>query len=57
MKSNNQLITEDVIPKNALNNDEAKKGLDKILKIGKNIDREKLVYETIVYIVLKMLKQ
>ena len=46
LKSNNQLTIEDVIPKNALNNDEAKKELDKIKDIEKNIDREKLVYET-----------
>ena len=45
-KSNNQLTIEDVIPKNALNNDEAKKELDKIKEIEKNVDREKLVYET-----------
>ena len=30
LKSNNQLTIEDVIPKNALNNDEAIKELDKI---------------------------
>ena len=30
LKSNNQLTIEDMIPKNALNNDEAKKELDKI---------------------------
>ena len=30
LKSNNQLTIEDVILKNALNNDEAKKELDKI---------------------------
>ena len=35
-----------MIPKNALNNDEAKKELDKIKEIEKNIDREKLIYET-----------
>ena len=36
-----------MIPKNALNNnDEAIKELDKILKIVKNVDREKLVYKT-----------
>ena len=46
LKSNNQLTIEDVIPKNALNNDEAKKELDKIKEIEKNIDREKLIYET-----------
>ena len=46
LKSNNQLTIEDVIPKNALNNDEAKKELDKIKEIEKNVDREKLIYET-----------
>ena len=46
LKSNNQLTIEDVIPKNALNNDEVKKGLDKIKEIEKNVDREKLIYET-----------
>ena len=46
LKSNNQLTTEDVIPKNVLNNDEAKKGLDKISEIEKNVDRDKLIYET-----------
>ena len=46
LKSNNQLAIEDVIPKNALNNDEAKKELDKIKEIEKNVDREKLIYET-----------
>ena len=46
LKSNNQLTIEDVIPKNALNNDEAKKELDKIKEIDKNVDREKLVYKT-----------
>ena len=36
-----------MIPKNALNNDEVKKELDKIKEIEKkNIDREKLIYET-----------
>ena len=35
-----------MIPKNALNNDEAKKELDKIKEIEKNVDREKLIYET-----------
>ena len=29
----------DVIPENALNNDEAKKGLDKIKKIEKNVKK------------------
>ena len=40
LKSNNQLTIEDVIPKNALNNDEAKKELDKIKEIEKKVDRE-----------------
>ena len=46
LKSNNQLTIEDVIPKNALNNDEVKKELRKIKEIEKNVDREKLLYET-----------
>ena len=33
-------------PKNALNNDEAKKELHKIKEIGKNVDKEKLIYQT-----------
>ena len=45
-KYNNKLTIEDVIPKNALNNDEAKKELDKIKEIEKNVDTEKLIYET-----------
>ena len=35
LKCNNQLTIEDVIPENALNNDEAKKELDKIKEIEK----------------------
>ena len=35
-----------MIPKNALDNDEAKKKLDKIKEIENNVDREKLIYET-----------
>ena len=35
-----------MIPKNALNNDDAKKQLDKIKKIENNVDREKLIYKT-----------
>ena len=35
-----------MIPENALNSDEAKKELDKIKEIEKNVDTEKLVYET-----------
>ena len=46
LKSINQLTIQDVISKNALNNDEAKKELDKIKEIEKNVDREKLIYET-----------
>ena len=46
LKSNNQLTIEDMIPKNALNNDEAKNELDKIKEIEKNIDREELIYKT-----------
>ena len=46
LKSNNQLTIEDAIPKNALNNDEAKKELDKIRETEKIVDRQKLIYET-----------
>ena len=46
LKFNNQLTIEDVIPKNALNNDEAKKELDKIKEIENNADREEIVYKT-----------
>ena len=35
-----------MIPKSALNNNEAKKELDKIKEIEKNVDKEKLIYET-----------
>ena len=41
LKSDNQLTIEDVIPKNALNNDETKNELDKIKEIEKNVDRKK----------------
>ena len=47
IKSNNQLTIEDAIPKNAVINDKAKKELDKIKKIDENLDRDKLMYETI----------
>ena len=50
LKSNKQLTVEDLTPKNSLDNDEAKKELDKIKEIDKNVDREKLVYETSEYI-------
>ena len=36
---NEKLIIEDVIPKSALNNDEANKELDKIKEIEKTVDR------------------
>ena len=46
-KSDNQkLAIEDMIPKSALNNDEAIKELDKIKEIGKTIDTEKLVLQS-----------
>ena len=45
-KSNSQLIVKDIIPNDALINDKAKKELDKIKEIEKNVDREKLIYET-----------
>ena len=35
-----------MIPKNAQNNDEARKGLDRIKEIDKNVNREKLMYKT-----------
>ena len=40
LKSNNQLTTEDVLPKDTLKNDEAKKKLDKMKEIEKNVDRD-----------------
>ena len=46
LKSNNQLTMEDVIPNDALNNNKAKKELDKIKEIEKNVDKEKLSYDT-----------
>ena len=49
LKSDNQLKIEDVIPKNALINDEAKKELDKIKEIEKNMNRKKLIYKTSEY--------
>ena len=38
-----------MIPKSALNNDEAKKELDKILEIEKTTDSEKLTYKASEY--------
>ena len=46
---NEKLTIEDVIPKSALNNDKAKKELDKIKEIDKTIDRERLVYKASEY--------
>ena len=46
LKSNNQLTIENVIPKKALINDEARKELDKIKETEKSIEREKIIYET-----------
>ena len=46
LKSNSQLTIEDGIPNDVLSNDEAKKELDKTKKMKKNVDREKLIYET-----------
>ena len=46
LKSNNQLTMEDVIPNDTLNDNEGKKELDKIKEREKNLDREKLIYET-----------
>ena len=49
-KSDNEKLTiEDVIPKSALNNDEAKKELDKINETEKNVGKEKLVYRASEY--------
>ena len=42
LKSNNQLKIEDVIPKNALNNDEAKKKLDEIKEIKNKCRKRKI---------------
>ena len=46
LKFNNKLTIEVVIPEGALNNDEAKKELDRINEIEKTVDREKLIYKT-----------
>ena len=42
LKPNNQLTIEDLIPKGALNNDEAKKELDKIKEIEKKCTERKI---------------
>ena len=44
-----KLIVDDVIPKNALKNDEALEELNKIKEIEKTIDREKLIYRASEY--------
>ena len=49
LKSKNQLTMEDVIPNDTLNSNEVKKELYKIKEIEKNVDREKLIYETSEY--------
>ena len=49
LKSDNnkklEIKNEEIIPESAFASDEAKKEINKILKIEKNVDREKLVYE------------
>ena len=47
LKSNNK--TENIIPKSAFASDEAKEEFDKIVKMEKTIDREKLVYNASEY--------
>ena len=46
LKSNNKIENENIIPKGAFDSDETKEELEKILKIEKTIDREKLIYKT-----------
>ena len=46
LKSNIHLTIEDMIPNDALNNDEAKKELNNVKEIEKNGDREELTYKT-----------
>ena len=48
-KFDEKLRIEDVIPKSALNNNEAKKRLDKIKETEKTVDREKLIYRASEY--------
>ena len=54
LKSDNnkklEIKNENIIPKSAFASDEAKEELSKILKIEKNVDREKLIYEAGEYI-------
>ena len=53
LKSDNnkklQIKNENIIPKNAFVSDEAKEEINNILKIEKNVDREKLVYDASKY--------
>ena len=48
LKSDNnkkiEIKNKDIVPKSAFASDEAKEEINKILKIEKNVDREKLVY-------------
>ena len=44
-KSNEKLEIQNMIPKSAFANDEAKEEFDKTVKIEKTIDREKLIYK------------
>ena len=41
-----QIKNEDIIPKSASASDEAKEEINRILKVEKNVDREKLVYDS-----------
>ena len=49
LKSNEKLAIENIIPKSAFANDEAKKEFDKITEIEKTIDKENLVYKASEY--------
>ena len=49
LKSNEKLAIEDIIPKSAFANEEAKKELDKIKEIEKNVIREKMIYDASEY--------
>ena len=50
LKSSNQLTIGDVIPENTLNNYEAKKELDEIKEIEKNVDRKINLWNRWIYI-------
>ena len=41
-----QIKNENIIPKSAVASDEAKEEINRILKVEKNVDREKLVYDS-----------